>query len=333
MTSKTTETDLAFQKAIQKEETEFSELIVELFKATALSAIIYYVSTKMIYKLSEIMNGYQDKIYTVNRDVSSLVSEMGAMMQGGFFIDSPPQRFINIYGQEIADRVYKSMIELEGIYDKVLISLNGSNLRRSEVLETGLMLSYSNLYVDYEIHSVLSYFSKISIGGYLSYEVLNLKLYVTYIQNRSISKMESEYPGIARACQNVDIARAKYLGIDNFTKLTKVHYPAQKISLGEYLFNAFFAKNHTVISKVREFLEIGVIKSDEGVQEKIDAAANIMKQYNTELFLYNSRFTRSDENLLKLIDMIDRSEIDTPIIGDKICDAYTGMLSCPNLDI
>ncbi len=44
------------------------------------------------------MNGYQDQLYSVNRDVSSLVSEMGAMIQEeGFFIDSPPQRFIYIY--------------------------------------------------------------------------------------------------------------------------------------------------------------------------------------------------------------------------------------------
>ena len=60
---------------------------VKLFKAIAISAIIYYVSNNIISKLSEIMNGYQDQLYSVNRDVSSLVSEMRAMMQGRLFFD------------------------------------------------------------------------------------------------------------------------------------------------------------------------------------------------------------------------------------------------------
>ncbi len=217
------------------------------------------------------MNGYQDQLYSVNRDVSSLVSEMGAMMQEeGFFIDSPPQRFIYIYGQEIADRVYKSMIEWEGMDDEVTILLKGSNLRESEVLKAGLMLGYSDLYIDYGIHSVLSYFSKISTGGYLSYEVLKSKLYYT----RKISEVD-----------HIDYC--------------KVLADMEDKNAGRFL-------------------------------AAIDVANMDTKKI---LCQHQQQQQKHEENYLKLVDMIGKLQTDAPIIGDKICDAYTDMLSCPNLDI
>jgi hypothetical protein len=299
--SSTITNNLSTSHYIPKEEPEFSELriydfiidlyygnsaIVKLFKATAISAIIYYVSNKIISKLSEIMNGYQDQLYSVNRDVSSLVTEMGAMMQEeGFFIDSPPQRFINIYDQEIADRVYKSMIECEGMDDKIPISLNGRNLRKSKVLEAGLMLGYSNLYIYYGIHSVLSYFSKISIGGYLSYEALKSKLYYT----RKISEVDC-----------IDYC--------------KVLADMEDKNAGQFLAAIDVVKMDTMKRIYQQLCQ-----QQQKNEENDLKLAYLARKLQTDPSSY-------EENYSKLLDMMGKLKTDALIIGDKICNAYTDML-------
>ena len=170
------------------------------------------------------------------------------------------------------------MIEWEGMDDEVTILLKGSNLTESEVLKAGLMLGYSNLYIDYGIHSVLSYFSKISTGGYLSYEVLKSKLYYTYVEDIQISKAGSYDSCMALAGKG------------------------DKITIAKFLF------------------AIDVEKKDN---------PNSVETIK----LLCQRTQKHEENYLKLVDMIGKLQTDAPIIGDKICDAYTDMLSCPNLDI
>jgi len=109
--------------------------IIRIFIAAA----SYYVSNKILYKLSE------------NKSVSSLVSEMGAMMQDRSIYVSP-QEFITKYGIDVADRVYESLITWEGLDDEITLS---------------------NSYIHTKIHSMLTYLIKITGVAYCAHEVIN----------------------------------------------------------------------------------------------------------------------------------------------------------------
>ena len=121
-----------------------------------IAASSYYVSNKILCKLSETMTGYQNQI--VHRSVSSLMSEMGAMMQGRS-PHKPPLKFITKYGRDVADRVYYSLIEREGMDDEIALLLNMRYIRESKV---GFLLTLSDSYIHLKMHSILSYLIKIT---------------------------------------------------------------------------------------------------------------------------------------------------------------------------
>jgi hypothetical protein len=78
---------------------------------------------------------------------------MGAMIVG-LSSYSPPLGFILKYGRDTADRVYDSLISLEGMDDEVVVLLHKNDLRESDV---GFLLNLSDRYLYYEIHSILSW--------------------------------------------------------------------------------------------------------------------------------------------------------------------------------